>query len=207
MANNIRIRFVTKRFFDLLFASAILMIFLPFGLMGLTVETLFNLKKFVFFTQKRIGINNRPFLLYKLKTMTDETDSSGSLLPDYQRLTKWGIFLRKTSLDELPQLFNVLKGDMSFVGPRPLLPQYLPFYTKEQLKRHNVKPGITGWAQVNGRNAITWKEKFELDVYYVKNQSFLLDIKIIWMTVLNVIKRKDISGEGTPTMQPFRGDN
>ena len=207
MANNIRIRFVTKRFFDLLFASAILILFLPFGLIGLTAETLFNLKKFEFFTQKRIGINNRPFLLYKLKSMTDETDSNGVLLPDSQRLTKWGIFLRKTSLDELPQLFNVLKGDMSFVGPRPLLPQYLPLYKEEQLKRHNVKPGITGWAQVNGRNAITWKEKFELDVYYVKNQSFVLDIKIIWMTVLNVIKRKDISGEGTPTMQPFRGDN
>ena len=160
-----------------------------------------------FFTQNRIGINNRPFLLYKLKTMSDETDSDGVLLPDSQRLTKWGKLLRNTSLDELPQLFNVLKGDMSFVGPRPLLPQYLPLYTKEQLNRHNVKPGITGWAQVNGRNAITWKEKFDLDVYYVKNQSFLLDIKIIWMTVLNVIKRKDISGEGTPTMQPFRGDN
>jgi lipopolysaccharide/colanic/teichoic acid biosynthesis glycosyltransferase len=139
--------------------------------------------------------------------MSDETDSDGVLLPDSQRLTKWGKLLRNTSLDELPQLFNVLKGDMSFVGPRPLLPQYLPLYTKEQLNRHNVKPGITGWAQVNGRNAITWKEKFDLDVYYVKNQSFLLDIKIIWMTVLNVIKRKDISGEGTPTMQPFRGDN
>jgi undecaprenyl phosphate N,N'-diacetylbacillosamine 1-phosphate transferase len=160
-----------------------------------------------FFTQNRIGINNRPFLLYKLKTMSDETDSDGVLLPDSQRLTKWGKLLRNTSLDELPQLFNVLKGDMSFVGPRPLLPQYLRLYTKEQLNRHNVKPGITGWAQVNGRNAITWKEKFDLDVYYVKNQSFLLDIKIIWMTVLNVIKRKDISGEGTPTMQPFRGDN
>ena len=186
---------------------SLIFLVLLFPVFFLLILGMFLLSKNLFFTQNRIGINNRPFLLYKLKTMTDETDSSGSLLPDYQRLTKWGIFLRKTSLDELPQLFNVLKGDMSFVGPRPLLPQYLPFYTKEQLKRHNVKPGITGWAQVNGRNAITWKEKFELDVYYVKNQSFVLDIKIIWMTVLNVIKRKDISGEGTPTMQPFRGDN
>jgi len=182
---------------------SLIFLVLLFPVFFLLILGMFLLSKNLFFTQNRIGINNRPFLLYKLKTMTDETDSSGSLLPDYQRLTKWGIFLRKTSLDELPQLFNVLKGDMSFVGPRPLLPQYLPLYTEEQLKRHNVKPGITGWAQVNGRNAITWKEKFELDVYYVKNQSFLLDIKIIWMTVLNVIKRKDISGEGTPTMQPF----
>jgi len=186
---------------------SLIFLVLLFPVLFLLILGVFLLSKNLFFTQNRIGINNRPFLLYKLKTMTDETDSSGSLLPDYQRLTKWGIFLRKTSLDELPQLFNVLKGDMSFVGPRPLLPQYLPLYTEEQLKRHNVKPGITGWAQVNGRNAITWEEKFELDVYYVKNQSFVLDIKIIWMTVLNVIKRKDISGEGTPTMQPFRGDN
>jgi len=186
---------------------SLIFLVLLFPVFFLLILGMFLLSKNLFFTQNRIGIHNRPFLLYKLKTMTDETDSNGVLLPDYQRLTKWGIFLRKTSLDELPQLFNVLKGDMSFVGPRPLLPQYLPLYTEEQLKRHNVKPGITGWAQVNGRNAITWKEKFELDVYYVKNQSFLLDIKIIWMTVLNVIKRKDISGEGTPTMQPFRGDN
>lgn len=160
-----------------------------------------------FFTQTRIGKNNRPFTLYKLKTMSDATYANGKLLPDVQRLTAWGKFLRKTSLDEIPQVLNVLKGDMSFVGPRPLLPQYLPLYSERQARRHEVKPGITGWAQVNGRNAISWEEKFEFDVFYVENQSFLLDLKTLIRTVSKVIRRNGISGEGTVSMQPFRGSN
>lgn len=137
--------------------------------------------------------------------MTDATDNNGKLLSDAKRLTTWGKFLRKTSLDEVPQVINVLKGDMSFVGPRPLLPHYVPLYSERQARRHEVKPGITGWAQVNGRNAITWEEKFELDVFYVENQSLFLDLKTLIRTVSNVIGRKGISGEGTVSMKPFMG--
>lgn len=137
--------------------------------------------------------------------MTDKRDSSGNLLPDYQRLTPLGKFLRSSSFDELPELFNVLKGDMSLVGPRPLLMEYLPLYSLEQARRHEVKPGITGWAQVNGRNAITWEEKFRLDVWYVDNQSFLLDLRILWMTVRKVFKREGISQDGQATMEKFAG--
>lgn len=189
------------------FWVAVFIILLIAPLFGLLLIFVIFKSNSPFFTQARIGKNNRAFKLYKLKTMSDATDDKGKLLPDAQRMTSWGSFLRKTSIDELPQLINVIKGDMSLVGPRPLLPQYLPLYSERQAKRHLVKPGITGWAQVNGRNAISWEEKFERDVFYVENQSFLLDIKILWLTVLNVINRTGISGEDTVTMQPFRGSN
>lgn len=161
----------------------------------------------VFFTQLRIGKDEQPFRLYKFISMTEARDANGELLPDAARLTPFGKWLRKTSLDEIPQLINVLLGDMSLVGPRPLLPQYLPLYSKEQQKRHQVKPGITGWAQVNGRNAISWTKKFELDVWYVKNQSLILDLKIIFMTLGRVFKSEGINQDGNATMEPFRGDN
>lgn len=164
-------------------------------------------KNGVLFRQKRIGLNRKTFNLLKFKTMTDERDKNGKLLPDEERMTGIGKFLRSTSLDELPQLINVLRGEMSLVGPRPLLPKYLPMYSKEQMRRHEVKPGITGWAQVNGRNNISWKKKFELDVWYVDNQSFLLDLKILWMTLMKVIKRKDITSEDPKAFQPFNGTN
>ena len=143
----------------------------------------------------------------KFRTMLDAKDKRGNLLPDEQRMTKFGSFLRSTSLDELPGLFNVLKGDMSLVGPRPLLVQYLPLYNKEQARRHNVRPGITGWAQVNGRNAISWEQKFEFDVWYVDNQSFLLDLKILLLTVKKVLVREGISADGHVTIEPFKGSN
>ena len=155
--------------------------------------------------QTRVGLNEKLFTLVKIKTMTDAKDDQGNLLPDEKRLTKLGKFIRKTSLDELPQFINVLKGDMSFVGPRPLLVEYLQYYSVEQQKRHLVKPGITGWAQINGRNAISWEKKFELDVWYVDHRSFLLDLKILWMTVWQVVARRHIAADGHATMPPFRG--
>ena len=160
----------------------------------------------VFFTQDRPGKNNQIFRLIKFKTMNDKRDKDGKLLPDGERLTKAGRLVRSTSLDEIPQLINVLKGDMSLIGPRPLLIKYLPLYNAEQARRHEVRPGITGWAQVNGRNAISWEEKFKLDVWYVDNVSFLLDIKILLKTVYNVIKRKGISSETSATMEAFKGN-
>ena len=160
----------------------------------------------VFFTQDRPGKNNQIFRLIKFKTMNDKRDKDGKLLPDGVRLTKAGRFVRSTSLDEIPQLINVLKGDMSLIGPRPLLLKYLPLYNAEQARRHEVRPGITGWAQVNGRNAISWEEKFKLDVWYVDHVSFLLDIKILLKTVYNVIKRKGISSETSATMEAFKGN-
>lgn len=159
----------------------------------------------VFFQQQRPGKDEKIFIIYKLRTMNNAKDASGKLLPDAERLTRFGKFLRKTSLDELPQLWNVLKGEMSLVGPRALLVDYLPLYSERQKKRHNVKPGITGWAQVNGRNAIRWEEKFELDVWYVEHQSIWLDIKILWLTAIKVFKRHGISQEGQATMERFRG--
>ena len=159
-----------------------------------------------FFTQPRPGKNERIFRVIKFKTMTDERDAEGNLLQDAERLTKIGKLVRSTSLDEIPQLLNVIKGDMSLIGPRPLLVQYLPLYNEKQKRRHEVRPGITGWAQVNGRNAISWEEKFELDVWYVDNISFLLDVKIIWLTVLNVLQRKGISADNHATMQAFKGN-
>lgn len=161
----------------------------------------------VFFTQERPGKDGKIFKVIKFKTMTDERDADGNLLPDAERLTKIGKFIRSTSIDELPQLINVLKGDMSLIGPRPLLPQYLPLYSKEQMRRHEVRPGITGWAQCNGRNAITWTKKFELDVWYVNNVSFCLDIKIIFLTVKKVLLRADISSDNDATMEDFDGTN
>ena len=159
----------------------------------------------ILFRQKRPGLKGKIFGIYKFRTMTNETDEDGNLLPDDKRLVGIGKFIRSTSLDELPQLFNVLKGEMSFVGPRPLLIEYLPLYNQKQKRRHDVKPGITGWAQVNGRNAISWEQKFDYDVWYVDNQSFWLDIKILWLTFLKVVKRSDISSSTSSTMEKFTG--
>lgn len=157
----------------------------------------------VFFTQDRPGLNARPFKMIKFRTMTNETDEEGHLLPNEKRMTSFGNFLRSTSLDELPELINVLKGEMSLVGPRPLLMDYIPFFTDEQNRRHRVKPGITGWAQVNGRNAIGWDEKLKLDVWYIDNQSVCLDLKILWLTILKVFKREGITHEGHAGMPRF----
>ena len=160
----------------------------------------------IFFLQKRPRENGKVFTIVKFKTMNDDTDEHGNLLPDSQRLTKVGSIVRKASLDEIPQLLNVLKGEMSLVGPRPLLPEYLPLYNEFQKRRHEVKPGITGWAQVNGRNAISWEEKFKLDVWYVDNQSFWLDMKILWLTIRKVLVREGINQDGQATMEPFKGN-
>ncbi|WP_417447192.1 sugar transferase [Kangiella sp.] len=167
----------------------------------------FKLGSPILFTQDRPGLNGRVFKMMKFRSMLDAKDKQGNLLPDEQRMTKFGAFLRSTSLDELPGLFNVLKGDMSLVGPRPLLVQYLPLYSDEQTRRHNVRPGITGWAQVNGRNAISWEDKFKLDVWYVDNQSFWLDIKILLLTVKKVFVREGISADGHVTMTRFEGSD
>ncbi len=193
-----------KRFFDLLAAGAVCLLIWPvLVVLGLLVR--FRHGAPVLFRQCRPGINGEPFMIYKFRTMTDARDLQGNLLPDDQRLTRLGSLLRSTSLDELPAVFNVLKGDMSLVGPRPLLMEYLPLYTADQMRRHDVKPGITGWAQVNGRNAISWNEKFKLDEWYVNNQSFWLDIKILLMTFIKVFKREGISQEGHATMKKFTG--
>ena len=175
-----------------------------FGLLWLLLAVA-NKGAGAFFTQERPGKNERIFRVIKFKTMTDERDAAGNLLPDAQRLTKIGKFIRSTSLDEIPQLLNVIKGDMSLIGPRPLLVQYLPLYNEKQKRRHEIRPGITGWAQVNGRNAISWEEKFELDVWYVEHVSFLLDIKILLKTIYNVFKREGISSDTSVTMEAFRG--
>ena len=193
-----------KRYFDLL--SAILLVTLSLPIL-LIVALLVKIKlgSPVIFKQQRPGLNESPFYLYKFRTMTDQRDGKGNLLPDHIRLTSFGQFLRKCSLDELPQLVNVMKGDLSLVGPRPLLMEYLPLYTKEQAKRHRVRPGITGWAQVNGRNTITWEEKFKLDVWYVENRTFLLDIKILFLTLLKVIKSEGVNQANHVTMEGFKG--
>jgi len=190
--------------FDRSLAFVLIILFLPV-MVVVAILILFWDGRPVIFRQKRPGKDEKIFEIYKFRTMTNERDESGNLLPDEQRLKGIGKFIRSTSLDELPQLFNVLKGDMSFVGPRPLLVEYLPLYNETQRKRHNVLPGITGWAQVNGRNAISWEQKFEYDVWYVENQSFLLDMKILWMTFLKVVKRSGISQEGRATMEKFKG--
>ncbi|NLJ87465.1 MAG: sugar transferase [Epulopiscium sp.] len=161
----------------------------------------------IIFKQKRPGLNEKIFTLYKFRSMTDEKDEKGELLPDEIRLTKFGRFLRSTSLDELPELFNILKGDMSIIGPRPLLVQYLPLYNEHQKRRHEVRPGLSGWAQVNGRNAISWEEKFDFDIEYVDHVSFILDCKIVFMTIKKVLKREGISSETSVTMEPFKGSN
>ena len=196
-----------KRFFDFCISLVAIIVLSPI-LVVITVWLHFaNKGAGAFFTQERPGKDAKIFRVIKFKTMTDERDADGNLLPDVQRLTRVGKVVRSLSLDELPQLFNVLKGDMALIGPRPLLVKYLPLYTKEQMRRHEVRPGITGWAQVNGRNAITHTKKFEYDVWYVDHLSFALDVKILWMTVLNVLRRKDISTAGEATAPTFNGHN
>lgn len=196
-----------KRILDFCIALCALSVLWPI-LLVITIFLHFaNKGAGAFFTQERPGKNAKIFKVVKYKTMTDERDADGKLLPDEQRLTKIGKIVRSLSIDELPQLFNVLKGDMSFVGPRPLLVKYLPLYSKEQMRRHDVRPGITGWAQVNGRNAITHTKKFEYDVWYVDNLSFLLDIKILFLTIKKVFVREGISGEGIATAETFDGTN
>lgn len=197
---------VAKRLFDLALVLPLIVVLAPL-LLVIGVLVLLCLGSPVIFKQKRPGFNGKLFYMYKFRTMTDKRDESGNLLPDEDRMTKLGRFLRNTSIDELPELFNVLLGDMSFVGPRPLLEQYLPLYTPEQMRRHEVKPGITGWAQINGRNAISWEEKFKLDVWYVDNRNLWLDIKILFMTLVKVLKRQDVSQKGHATVEPFRGTN
>ena len=194
-----------KPILDFILAFLLIIIF---SLIILIVALLIKLKlgSPILFTQERPGLNGKIFRIYKFRTMSDERDSKGDLLSDELRLKGFGKFIRKSSLDELPQLFNVLKGEMSFVGPRPLLVEYLKLYNQEQAKRHNVKPGITGWAQVNGRNAISWEEKFKLDVYYVEHISFMLDCKILYMTFFKVLKRKDINSNTNITMEKFTGN-
>lgn len=195
---------IRKRCFDLIFViPSLLMISPVMAVMAIVIWL--SVGRPIFFRQMRPGLWGRPFTISKFRTMTDRRDTSGNLLTDRDRLTAMGRFLRSTSLDELPELFNVIKGEMSIVGPRPLLMQYLDRYTTEEMRRHEVKPGLTGWAQVNGRNAINWDEKFRLDVWYVDHQSILLDLRIIWMTVLKVLKREGISHEGQATMQEFMG--
>ena len=196
-----------KRILDFCIALCALSVLWPI-LLVITIFLHFaNKGAGAFFTQERPGKNAKIFRVIKYKTMTDERDADGKLLPDAQRLTKIGKIVRSLSIDELPQLFNVLKGDMSFVGPRPLLVKYLPLYSKEQMRRHDVRPGITGWAQVNGRNAITHTKKFEYDVWYVDNLSFLLDVKILFLTIKKVFVREGISGEGIATAETFDGTN
>ncbi|MDY7506727.1 sugar transferase [Ralstonia wenshanensis] len=193
-----------KRCFDVLVAVVALLI-LALPLLALALLVRIKLGKPVLFAQIRPGMHGKPFRMVKFRTMTDARGADGALLPDAERLPSFGRFLRATSLDELPELWNVLKGDMSLVGPRPLLMEYLPLYSKEQARRHDVRPGVTGWAQINGRNALSWEEKFELDVWYVAHQSFALDIKILWRTARKVLVREGISAAGEATMSRFTG--
>ncbi len=194
-----------KRFFDFSIALILFIVLMPLiTVIGVLVRI--KLGSPVLFRQTRPGLNGIPFLMYKFRTLTDERDDNGILLPDAFRMTRFGALLRKLSLDELPELINVLKGDMSLVGPRPLLMQYLKRYSTDQARRHDVKPGITGWAQINGRNSISWSEKFKLDVWYVDNQSFMLDVKILILTIVQVYKREGVHQEGHVTAEEFRGD-
>lgn len=195
-----------KRLFDFLIALVALLLFSPLFIL-VTIGLFFANQGKPFFFQIRPGKDEKLFRIVKFKTMHDKTDAEGNLLSDAERLTRIGRFVRKTSLDEIPQLLNVLKGDMSLIGPRPLLVQYLPLYNAEQKKRHDVRPGITGWAQVNGRNAISWEQKFVYDVWYVDNCSFLLDIKIVVLTLKKVFVREGISQEGHATMETFKGNS
>jgi lipopolysaccharide/colanic/teichoic acid biosynthesis glycosyltransferase len=193
-----------KRLFDIIASFLILFLLSPL-LAILAWQVHRKLGSPVFFRQSRPGLRGRPFQLIKFRTMTNEHDVEGNLLPDSERLPPFGRFLRSASLDELPELWNVLKGDMSLVGPRPLLMEYLDLYTNEQARRHEVRPGVTGWAQVNGRNALSWEDKFKLDVWYVDNQSLWLDLKILLMTLAKVIRREGVSHAGHATMEKFRG--
>ena len=194
-----------KSLFDKTLALFLIILFLPIYII-VSLLIWWKMGSPILFRQKRPGKDEKVFSIYKFRTMTNDTDGRGNLLPDDQRLKGIGKFIRSTSLDELPQLFNVLRGEMSFVGPRPLLIEYLDLYNDEQKRRHSVLPGITGWAQVNGRNAISWEQKFKYDVWYVDNQSFLLDMKILWMTFLKVVKRSDISSNSSVTMEKFKGN-
>jgi sugar transferase EpsL len=193
-----------KRIFDLLLSIIGLTFLSPF-LLIIRISIIITYGTPILFKQLRPGLYGKPFCFYKFSTMTNKKDKEGNFLSDEKRLTKLGVFLRKTSLDELPSLWNVLNGDMSLVGPRPLLMEYMPLYSDEQSRRHEVKPGITGWAQVNGRNTISWEEKFKFDIWYVENQSFVLDIKILLMTVEKVFRRVGINQPGHVTMEKFRG--
>lgn len=193
-----------KTIFDKTLALFLIILFSPIYIV-VSLLIWWKMGSPILFRQQRPGKDEKIFSIYKFRTMTNDTDENGNLLPDEQRLIGIGKFIRSTSLDELPQLFNVLKGEMSFVGPRPLLIVYLDLYNDEQKRRHDIKPGITGWAQVNGRNAISWEQKFEYDVWYLDHQSFWLDIKILWMTFLKVINRSDISSSSSTTMEKFTG--
>lgn len=194
-----------KRTMDLTVSVAALVLLAP--VMGLVAGLIFfKMGSPVLFSQERPGMGGRPFRVYKFRTMSEAFDANGQSLPDAQRLTALGVLLRKLSVDELPQLLNVLRGDMSLVGPRPLLMAYLPLYSPTQARRHEVRPGITGWAQVNGRNAISWPERFALDVWYVDHQSLVLDVRILWMTLRKVLLRDGISAEGEATMSHFKGE-
>jgi len=193
-----------KPFLDRTLAIALLVVSAPI-MAGVALLIYMRMGRPVLFCQRRPGKDGKIFTIYKFRTMTDERDEKGRLLPDDKRLKGVGKLIRALSLDELPQLFNVLKGEMSFVGPRPLLEEYLPLYNARQRRRHDVLPGITGWAQVNGRNAISWEEKFEYDLWYVEHQSFALDLKIVWLTLLKVLKREGISQTGEATMEKFKG--
>ncbi len=195
----------SKRLFDLLAATLGLVILSPILLILALLVRIFHGTP-ILFIQTRPGYGGKPFKIRKFRTMTNRTAPDGNLLPDAERMTRFGRFLRSTSLDELPELLNVLRGEMSLVGPRPLLMQYLPLYNAEQMRRHEMLPGITGWAQVNGRNAISWQEKFELDIWYVDHWSFALDMKILWQTFAKVFKREGISGDGEATMGVFDGN-
>lgn len=196
---------MAKRLFDIICALTALMLLAPV-ILFIYLLVWKKLGRPVFFRQHRPGLSGRPFQMIKFRTMKDASDSTGNPLPDSQRMTAFGQFLRSTSLDELPELWNVLKGDMSLVGPRPLLMEYLPLYSEEQYRRHEVRPGVTGWAQVNGRNAISWEDRFRLDVWYVDNRSLWLDVKILFLTVKKVLVRDGISGEGEATMSKFTGN-
>ncbi|MBI73122.1 MAG: hypothetical protein CMG61_06970 [Candidatus Marinimicrobia bacterium] len=195
-------KFFLKRAIEFILSLLGLVFLMPIYLV-IIVMVRINLGSPIFFKQERPGLNDKVFNIYKFRTMTNEHDNYGNLLPDETRLTKFGRFLRSTSLDELPSLWSVLKGDMSLIGPRPLLVEYLPFFSEKQARRHEVRPGITGWAQVNGRNAISWEEKFELDVWYVDNLSITLDIKIIWLTIIKVLFRDGISPNNKDIMPRF----
>jgi len=195
---------LNKRLLDLA-VSALLLTLLAPALLVLMLLVFLQLGSPVFFAQERPGLRGTPFRIYKFRTMTAERDAAGRLRSDGERLVSLGRFLRATSLDELPEFFNVLRGEMSLVGPRPLLMEYLALYSAEQARRHEVRPGITGWAQVNGRNALSWEDKFRLDVWYVDNRSFWLDLKILWLTAGAVVRRDGISQQGHPTMENFRG--
>ncbi len=195
---------IIKRILDLIAACLVFIVFSPV-LIVLIICVRIKLGSPVFFRQIRPGMHGKPFTIYKFRTMKDTRDEKGILLPDADRMTSFGTFLRSSSLDELPELVNVIRGEMSIVGPRPLLMQYLDRYTPEQMRRHNVKPGLTGWAQVNGRNAITWEQKFKLDVWYVDHSSLWLDMKIILMTVVKALKREGINQPGQVTVEEFKG--